>query len=103
MLSDKDEARIHKAAEIRMLAELELVASCLDAMRHGASIAQVAAASGKAERTIIRWRRGQGLPTFDDWHGSARERQRRLYEAHPGLLEVKRMLDELKADKPAGD
>lgn len=96
-----DEERIHKAAEIRMLAELELVASCLNAMRHGASVAQVAIASGKAERTIIRWRRGQGLPTFDDWHLPARERQQRLYEAYPGLLEVKRMLDDMKADKPA--
>lgn len=100
-MSDKDEARIHKAVEARALAELELVQACLDAMRHGASISQTAAASGKSERTIIRWRRGQGLPTLDDWHISAREREQRLREAFPGFQEVLDQLAALKADKPA--
>jgi hypothetical protein len=101
-MTNADEARIHKAVEIRTLAELELVSACLDAMRHGASISQTAAASGKSERTIIRWRQGQGLPTFDDWHMSSRERQARLYEALPWLRETQQMLRDLKGEN-SGD
>lgn len=98
LLRPVDEERLHRAVEIRQLAELELVAAVLEAMKHGASIRETAAASGLSERTIIRWRKGQGLPTHDDWHKDARERQARLYEAWPWLRETEEMLRRLKSE-----
>lgn len=102
-LRPADVERIQKAVELRALAELELVAAVLDAMRHGGSIRETAAASGLSERTVIRWRRGQGLPTHDDWHRGSRDRREQLYEAYPWLRETQEMIARLKADKPADD
>lgn len=93
-----DEERIQKAIELRALAELELVDAVLSAMRHGGSIREVAAASGLSERTVIRWRKGQGLPSLDDWHLPARERRDRLYEAYPWLKDAHARLSELKSE-----
>ena len=92
---------MQKAVEIRALAELELADAVLTAMRHGGSIREVAAASGISERTIARWRRGQGLPTHDDWARPARDRREALYEAYPNLRQIFETVREMKADKPA--
>lgn len=99
-ITPADDERIRKAIEIRQWAELEVVAAVLDAMRHGASIRETAIASGLSERTIIRWRKGQGLPTQDDWHRDSRERRERLYEVYPGWRLVEQMLHDLKGEKP---
>ena len=99
LLRPADEQRIRKAIEIRALAELELVEAVLTAMRHGGSIAETAAASGLSERTIIRWRKGQGLPTHDDWHKDSRERRERLYEAYPWLRNTEAMIRQLKSER----
>lgn len=93
-----DEERIQKAVATRTLAELEVVASVLDAMKHGGSISQVALASGLSERTIIRWRKGQGLPTLDDYHRPSREETDRLHAAYPWLKETQEMLRGLKSE-----
>lgn len=93
-----DEKRIRKAVEIRDLAELEVVAAVLDAMKHGGSIREVALASGLSERTIIRWRKGQGLPTHDDWHAPSREARERLYEAYPALRDAEAIIRQLKSE-----
>ncbi|HEX7658095.1 MAG TPA: hypothetical protein VF444_01345 [Pseudonocardiaceae bacterium] len=95
-----DEERIRKAIELRALVELELVDAVLTAMKHGGSIREVAAASGLSERTIIRWRKGQGLPTHDDWHKDSRERRERLYEAYPWLRNTEAMIRQMKSDRP---
>ena len=95
LVTPADEKRIQRAVELRELATLELVSAVLDAMRHGGSIREVAAVSGFSERTIIRWRKGQGLPTLDDWHRISREDRERLYAAYPGLQRVSEMLREL--------
>lgn len=100
ILRPVDVERVQRAVEVRALAELELVDAVLTAMKHGGSIREVAAASGLSERTIARWRRGQGLPSHDEWARPARERQQQLYEAYPWLKETEAMLHELKADKP---
>jgi len=97
-----DVERIQRAAELKALAELELVDAVLSAMRHGASIRETAAVSGLSERTIIRWRSGQGLPTHEDWAAPARERRERLYEALPWLRETQELLHQLKAEQPPG-
>ena len=70
----------------------------LTAMKHGASIRETAIASGLSERTIIRWRKGQGLPTQDDWHAGSRERRERLYEAYPWLKNTEAMVRDLKSE-----
>ena len=101
IVPEKDVERLQRAVEIRALAELELVNAVLDAMRHGGSIREVAAASGLSERTIARWRRGQGLPTHDDWAMPARERRQRLYEAYPHLREILGTIRDKKTDRPA--
>lgn len=88
VLRPADEERVQRAVELRALAELEVVAAVLEAMRHGGSIREVAIASGLSERTIIRWRRGQGLPTHDDYHRPSREARERLYEAYPWLTSL---------------
>lgn len=93
-----DEKRIQRAVELRALAELELVAAVLEAMKQGGSIREVSLASGLSERTVVRWRQGQGLPTQDDWHKDARERQARLDAAYPELRQVREMLRELKSE-----
>lgn len=103
LLRPADEERIQKAVELRALAELELVEAVLNAMRHGGSIRETAIASGMSERTVIRWRRGQGLPTHDDWHQSSRDRREALYEAYPWLRETQQRISDLKADRPAPD
>lgn len=90
--------RIQKAIELRALAELEVVDAVLAGMRNGGSIREAAAASGLSERTIIRWRKGQGLPTLDDWHLPARERRQRLYEAYPWLKDAHARISELKSE-----
>lgn len=95
-----DVERLQRAVEVRALAELELAAAVLDAMKHGGSIREVAAASGISERTIARWRRGQGLPSHDDWAAPAKDRQARLEEAYPWLKETEQLLRDIKADKP---
>lgn len=95
LVRPEDEKRIQRAVELKELATLELVAAVLDAMKHGGSIREVSLASGLSERTIIRWRKGQGLPTLDDWHRISRENRERLYEAYPGLKQVSAMLREL--------
>lgn len=93
-----DEERIQRAVELKMLAELEVVDAVLAAMRHGGSIREVAAASGLSERTIIRWRKGQGLPTHDDWHRTSREGRERLYTAYPWLRDAQRRLSQPKSE-----
>lgn len=98
VLRPADVERIQRAVEIRHLAELELVAAVLDAMRHGGSIAETAASSGLSERTIIRWRKGQGLPTHDDWHAGSRERRDRLHEAYPWLKDTEATWRALKSE-----
>lgn len=100
LLRPVDVERIQRAVETRNLAELELVASVLDAMRHGGSIREAAATSGLSERTIIRWRKGQGLPTHDDYHRLSREETDRLHAAYPWLKETQAMLREMKSEKP---
>lgn len=95
LLRPADVERIQRAVELKELATLELVAAVLDAMKHGGSIRETCAASGLSERTIIRWRKGQNLPTLDDWHRLTRENRERLYEAYPGLKQVEAMLREL--------
>lgn len=95
LLRPADVERIQRAVELRELATLELVSAVLDAMKHGGSIRETCAASGLSERTIIRWRKGQGLPTLDDWHRISRENRERLYAAYPGLRQVSDMLREL--------
>lgn len=96
-----DVERIQRAVEIRALAELELVDAVLTAMKHGASIRETALTSGLSERTIIRWRKGQGLPTHDDWHHEAKERRATLYEAYPWLKDTEALLRGLKAEGPS--
>lgn len=98
VLRPADEDRIHRAREIRDLAELELVTAVLDAMRHGGSIRETALASGLSERTIIRWRKGQGLPTHDDYHRPSREARERLYEAYPWLKDTEATWRALKGE-----
>lgn len=95
LLRPADVERIERAVELRELATLEMVAAVLDAMKHGGSIRETANAAGLSERTIIRWRKGQGLPTLDDWHRISREDREKLYEAYPGLKQVSEMLREL--------
>lgn len=92
--SDRDAERIRKAVEYQRLAQVELVSAVLDAMKHGASIRETALVAGISERTVIRWRQGMGLPTFDDWRAPALERQRILNEVY-GLDKVKELLAEL--------
>lgn len=103
VMKPADVERIRKAIEIKALAELELVQSCLDAMKHGASIRATADVSGLSERTIIRWRKGQGLPTLDDWHAESRDARERLYAAYPGLREAYELLDRIQAADPRND
>lgn len=97
----KDVERIQRAVELKALVELELAQAVLDAMKHGGSIREVAAASGLSERTILRWRKGQGLPTHDDWALPARERERRLEELMPHLGQIREMLAEIRGEGPA--
>lgn len=88
LVSKADAERIQRAVELRALADLEVVDAVLAAMRHGGSIRETSAASGISERTLIRWRKGQGLPTHDDWAAPAHERREMLYSAYPWLREL---------------
>lgn len=84
-----DAERMQRAMVLKALAEVELAESVVDAMRHGGSIREVAAASGLSEATVGRWRQGQGLPTHDDLIvAPARERRERLEAAFPGLQAI---------------
>lgn len=100
LLRPADEERIQRAVEIRALAELELVDAVLTAMKHGGSIRETAMTADLSERTIIRWRKGQGLPTHDDWHRSSREARERLYEAYPWLRDTQQLVHDLKGETP---
>ena len=86
---DADARRIEEAVELKALAEWNLSRAVIEAMRHGGSIREVAKVSGLSESTILRWRKGQGLPTHDDLIvAPAREARERLYAAYPGLRDA---------------
>ena len=94
-----DAERIEEAVELKALAEWNLAQVVIEAMRHGGSIREVAKVSGLSESTILRWRRGQGLPTHDDLIvAPAREARERLYAAYPGLRDAFAQLDRREAD-----
>ena len=94
-----DVQRIERAVELKALAELEMSRAVVEAMRHGGSIREVARVSGLSESTILRWRKGQGLPTHDDIVvAPAREQRERLYAAYPWLRDLSEQLREQEAD-----
>src|SRR4051794_39008027 len=64
--------RVQAAVAWRAAAEVEMAAAVVDAMRQGGSIAEVAKLSGLSERTILRWRKGQGLPSAEELRESRR-------------------------------
>lgn len=97
-----DVERIQRAIELKAWTELELADAIVTAMRNGGSIREVAAASGLSERTIARWRAGQGLPTRDDWLLPAKVRREQLYAAYPGLEAVHELLERMDKERGAG-
>lgn len=85
----QDVERIRHALEMKKLAEWELTQAVIDAMRHGGSIREISRETGISDSTILRWRKGQGLPTHDDLIvAPAREARERLYAAYPGLRDA---------------
>lgn len=100
--SDEDAARIRAAVVAKRLAEIELAAAVLDAMRNGASIRETALVADVSDRTILRWRKGQGLPTREELREASEQRRRDWYE-QMGLSRVREMLDQLDAERAAGD
>lgn len=87
--------RIRAAVAARELAEAEVRAAVVAALKAGGSIREVAKVSGLSTNTVQRWGREGGWPTKaqkDEWSRARREREE-LYE-QLGITDAMRLLDE---------
>lgn len=59
LVRDDDLARIQAALAAQTAAEVEVRAAVLAAVKHGASVRELGAATGLSTNTISRWKRGE--------------------------------------------
>lgn len=59
VLNPADAERIQKALSARETADSEVRAAVLAAVKHGASVRELAAFTGLSTNTISRWKRGE--------------------------------------------